>query len=115
MKRLSLVGALGTAIVFSVYAGYLLSIARAPDPHLFSLYQFILAMLLSTWIVEDTSELQRPRPSFDYGWFIFATFPVYLPYYFVSTRRWRGVALSFAVIVLFLLPWLAQLFVWSIT
>jgi hypothetical protein len=115
MKRFSLVGALGTSVVFALYAGYLFSTARAPDGHLFSLYQFILAMLLSTWIVVDTIELQRPRPSFDYGWFIFATFPVYVPYYLVSTRRWRGVALSIAVIVLFLLPWLAELSVWSIT
>jgi hypothetical protein len=115
IKRFSIIGALGTSAIFAVYDGYLFWIARAPDEHLFSLHQFVLAVLLTTWIVVDTTELRRARPSFDYGWFIVATFPVYVPYYLVSTRRWRGVALLAGMILLFLLPWLAELFAWCVS
>jgi hypothetical protein len=115
IKRVSVIGALGTSAVFAAYDGYLFWTSRAPDEGLFSLHHFVLAFLLATWIVADTTELSRARPSFDYGWFIVAAFPVYVPYYLVSTRRWRGVAVLVAMILLFLLPWLAELFVWYVS
>jgi hypothetical protein len=115
IKRVSVIGALGTSAVFAAYDGYLFWTSRAPDEGLFSLHHFVLAFLLATWIVADTTELRRARPSFDYGWFIVAAFPVYVPYYLVSTRRWRGVAVLVAMILLFLLPWLAELFVWYVS
>jgi hypothetical protein len=115
IKRVSVIGALGTSAVFAAYDGYLFWTSRAPDEGLFSLHHSVLAFLLATWIVADTMELRRARPSFDYGWFIVAAFPVYVPYYLVSTRRWRGVAVLVAMILLFLLPWLAELFVWYVS
>jgi hypothetical protein len=115
IKRVSVIGALGTSAVFAAYDGYLFWTSRAPDEGLFSLHHFVLAFLLATWIVADTTELRRARPSFDYGWFIVAAFPVYVPYYLVSTRRWRGVAVLVGMILLFLLPWLAELFVWYVS
>ena len=115
IKRVSVIGALGTSAMFAAYDGYLFWTSRAPDEGLFSLHHFVLAFLLATWIVADTTELRRARPSFDYGWFIVAAFPVYVPYYLVSTRRWRGVAVLVAMILLFLLPWLAELFVWYVS
>jgi hypothetical protein len=72
IKRVSVIGALGTSAVFAAYDGYLFWTSRAPDEGLFSLHHFVLAFLLATWIVADTTELRRARPSFDYGWFIVA-------------------------------------------
>jgi hypothetical protein len=115
LKRLSVIGALGTSAVFAAYTGYLFWISRAPDEGLFSLHQFVLSFLFATWIVADTRELQRARPSFDYGWFIFLAFVIYAPYYLISTRRWRGAAMFGGMILLALLPWLAQLFVWRVS
>src|SRR5438874_2298147 len=59
IKRLSVIGALGTSAVFAVYDGCLFWKSRAPDEHLFSLHHLIVILLLATWIVADTTELRR--------------------------------------------------------
>ena len=110
VKRLSAVSAFAVAVVFAVYDGWLYSRSRAPDEHLFTLYHFVLVMLLATWVVADAKEAGRAGPSFDQGWFVLVLFPVYVPYYLVSTRRWRrGVLMFVGMLMLLLLPSFAEL------
>ena len=110
VKRFSMVGALATAVVFAAYDGWLLAHARAPDESLFRLYHLVIVMLLATWVVADAKESRRAESSFDQGWFVLVLFPLYVPYYLISTRRWRrGLLVLLGVLLLFLLPSLAEL------
>lgn len=110
VKRFSMVGALATAVVFATYDGWLVSHARALPDHLSRFYNLVIVMLLATWVVADTRESRRAESSFDQGWFVLVLFPLYVPYYLVSTRRWRrGVLALMGVLMLFLLPSLAEL------
>jgi hypothetical protein len=112
IKRSSLIGAVSVSTAVAIYSGLLFSTAHAPDEQLSTLHEFIITVLLATWLIADATQLRRAQPTFDYGWFIFAAFPVYVPYYLVSTRRWRGLVIFTGMLVLFLLPWLAQWVVW---
>jgi hypothetical protein len=99
--------------MFAAYDGWLYSLRRTPDEELFSLHNFVLTALVATWVVADSRESNRAQPSFDHGWFIFIAFPFYIPYYLISTRRWRrGFLLLCGIALLFMLPWLAEVFVW---
>jgi hypothetical protein len=110
VKRFSIIGALSVCVMFTTYSGWLFSLSRAPDELLSTLYQFVLTSLLATWLVADAQEFRRARPSFDEGWFIIAVFPFYVPYYLISTRRWRrGALIIIGIVLLFMLPWLGQL------
>jgi hypothetical protein len=65
-------------------------------------------------MVLDSRDAGRAQPSLDQGWFVYIAFPFYLPYYLISTRRWRGLLLTIGIVLLFAVPWLAQWFVWLI-
>jgi hypothetical protein len=83
IKRVSVIGALGTSAVFAAYDGYLFWTSRAPDEGLFSLHHFVLAFLLATWIVADTTaafaatcvwtyvQIEADRTAENMTWFTF--------------------------------------------
>ena len=113
LRRSCVVAALSESAIFAAYAAWLFSLSRTPDAELFNLHNFVLTTLVATWVVADVKEANRARPSFDQGWFIFAAFPFYVPYYLISTRRWRrGFLILGGIVLLFMLPWLAELLVW---
>ena len=71
---------------------------------------------MATWLVADMQESRRGyQASFDHGWFVLSFFFVYVPYYLFATRRRRGLLILAGVGVLFLLPQLAELVVWSVS
>ena len=115
IKQFSLIGACGTSAVFALYTGWLFSRGHEPDDQLFSLHQFVVSFLMATWLVADTRQSRRTQPSFDLGWFIFLAFPAYAAYHLISTRRWcKGILMLTGMILMFLLPRLAQLVAWYV-
>jgi hypothetical protein len=109
VKHFSLGGAIATAAAFAVCDVWLRSRMHAPDEAAFRMFHFAMAVLLATWVVADTREGRRPAPSFDYGWFILLTFPVYSAYYLITTRRWLwGLLMIAGALLLFMLPSLAE-------
>ncbi len=110
-KQVSLVGAVGASILFAVYDGWLNVMGREPGEAMFTLFHFVLTTSLATWLVADATQLRRTQPTFDHGWFILTVFFVYVPYYLISSRRWRGLAVLLGIILLFLLPSVAEMFV----
>ena len=116
IKHFSIIGACSTSAVFALYAGWLFSRGREPNEGLFRLHGFVISFLMVTWLVADVRQSRRTQPSFDLGWFIVLTFPAYLAYHLISTRRWYSGVLIFAgMTLLFLLPWLAQLAAWYVS
>src|SRR5262245_22888885 len=64
----------------------------------------VVAFLVAHWVLVDERRLGIPG-SVDQGWFLFAVWPLALPYYLFRTRRWRGfIALGWFV-ALFLATW----------
>jgi hypothetical protein len=113
VKRFCVIGALSVSAIFAAYDAWLFLLARTPEAELFDLHSFVLTTLVATWVVADNKEANRARPSFDHGWFIFVAFPFYVPYYLISTRRWRrGLLILGGIALLFVLPWLAEVLVW---
>ena len=115
-KRFSLFGAVGTSTVVAGYAAWLFSRGRVPDDGLLGAHHFVVTTLLATWLVTDAKDSRREYASFDHGWFALIMFPFYSAYYLISTRRWRrGTLILTGMIVLFFLPWLAQMLVWYVS
>ena len=116
VRRFSVVGAVGVTTLLAAYAAALFYLrSETPSDDLFSLHKFLLTALVATWVVADAQKSSRARPSFDHGWFVLIAFPIYVPYYLISTRRWRrGLLILGAIILLFMLPWIMELFVWFV-
>ena len=47
------------------------------------------ALLVAYWVLADSRRL-GVRGSVDQGWFLFAVWPLALPYYLFRTRHWKG-------------------------
>ena len=102
IKRSSMYGAVCVSLMVGIYAGWMVAHNLEPTGPLLSLYRFVIAALLATWLIADTRQSGRTQPTFDYGWSILFAFIVYVPYYLFSTRRWRGLLiLALMVLILF--------------
>ena len=104
IKRFSFLAAVGAALAFSAYYGWLASRHLAPVQPLDVLYHPVLLLLFATWVVADGQEQRRDRPTFDQGGFVLFFFIVYVPYYLFSTRRARGLLIFLGMCLLFTLP-----------
>jgi hypothetical protein len=114
IKRFAAFGAVAETALFGAYAGALFySRAQTPSGDLFRLHAFLLELLVATWVIADARRLGRALPSFDQGYFAVIAFPVYIPYYLISTRRWRhGCFVTGLIFLLFFLPWFVEFIVW---
>jgi len=70
-------------------------------------------LAIALWIVEDAHQRRR-TPCFDFGYFVFFTYPFSLVWYCVSTRGWRGWLLVFAVLGIVYVPTLIATFAWAV-
>ena len=73
------------------------------------LAQLFLPSSVALWVLADARQCRRPVP-YDFGSFVFFTWPVLLPIYLFRTRGWR----AFAALGWFLLLYLAAAFFGSI-
>jgi hypothetical protein len=109
VKRFSFLATIGTAVVFTLYDGWLTSRQLAPDVGVFVAYRLVLTALLATWLVADAQERRCDRSTFDHGGWALLLFYVYAPCYLFSTRRARGLLIFAGMIFLYVLPGLAEL------
>lgn len=113
IKRSSAFAVVALSVAFASYDGWLQALGEVPTEHLYALYQFLFSILLATWLVTDIRLRGRSLPSFDSGWFVWAVLPAFVPYHLISTRRWRGVLVCLGMLLLYLLPWFAELIAWN--
>ena len=66
------------------------------------LAQLFLPSSIALWVLADARQRRRPVP-YDFGSFVFFTWPVLVPIYLFRTRGWR----AFAALGWFLLLYLA--------
>jgi hypothetical protein len=108
VKRFNTFAAIGTAVVFTLYDGWLTSRHLAPSAEVFLTYRLVLTALLATWLVADAQERRCDRSTFDHGGWALFLFGVYAPCYLFSTRRARGALIFGGMIFLYALPVLAE-------
>jgi hypothetical protein len=113
VRASSAIAACVVSAAAATHAGVLFSQGQPVSEDLSILHQTLLSILFATWFVADSLARQRFSPSFDHGWFVLLALPIYAPYHLVSTRRWWGLAVCAGMVALFILPWVAQVFVYS--
>jgi len=74
-------------------------------------YEFILGLLIATWLITDPKLSKEERPSFDHALIHLVFFPLFAVYQQFLIRRWAGVAIVFALLLLLIAPFLTMLFV----
>ena len=100
LKRLCVFGALGTTSAVVACSAWGCSLGFVPSEGLHKLNDFVVLVMLATWVVADKRMSGRSEPSFDQGAFVLFLLPLYVPYYFISTRGWRGLLILVAMLVL---------------
>ena len=103
LKRLCLFGALGTTGAAAACNAWRCSLGFVPTAGLDKLNDFVMLVMLATCVVADKRMSGRSEPSFDQGAFVLFLLPVYVPYYFISTRGCRGLLMLVAMLVWLLL------------
>lgn len=71
-----------------------------PSSQTQALYQFVLLVLALMFIVRENQQLRTIYHPHDFGFFALFVWPLFLPYYFVKTRGWRGILLFLLFVVL---------------
>ena len=87
-------------------------LASGAPPLAITLLRYLGPLAVALWIVEDAHQ-QRRTPCFDFGYFVFITYPFSLVWYCVSTRGWRGWLLGLAVLGLVYVPYVVATIAWA--
>nr|WP_298137685.1 hypothetical protein [uncultured Pseudomonas sp.] len=77
-----------------------------PTPEFETLMAWAFALMLALWCLDDAKQVNFHRP-YEFGAFIFFTWPLVLPAYLIHTRGWRGIFIFMAFLILALLPYLS--------
>src|SRR5262245_60877738 len=109
LKRSSAFAVVAVSVAYAAYVGWLFVRCEAPGEGLARMHGFLFSVLLATWFLSDMRLRARALPSFDSGWFVMAVLPVFAPYHLISTRRWRGALVCLGMLMLFMLPWFAEM------
>jgi hypothetical protein len=67
-------------------------------------YHFVVGFLLIAWLMNDPLLPREKRPSFDFGLFLWMTFPFLAAWLLVSTRGWRGALILVGLLALMFAP-----------
>ncbi|MGI8981982.1 MAG: hypothetical protein ACR2FY_22345 [Pirellulaceae bacterium] len=87
-------------------------LASGAPPIAIVLLGYLGPLAVALWIVEDALQ-ERRTPCFDFGYFVFVTYPFSLVWYCVSTRGWRGWLLVLAVLGLVYAPYVVATVAWT--
>ena len=104
IRRLHLFTALGIAAVTSCYTAFRYVNGAVPGSDFFRLYNFIVLILIVTWLADDPALPSAERPTFDHGLMLWTLFPLFPMYQQFVARRWRGVATVLGVAMLLFAP-----------
>jgi hypothetical protein len=107
IQRVSIWGACCTSLVVAACDGWLCSRGLTLGAGAYFIHKLVILSMLATWVVADTRASGRNFPSLDHGWFVMFV-PFYLTYYLVSTRRWRGLLILAGMLMLLVLPGVAE-------
>jgi hypothetical protein len=79
-----------------------------------AVWSLAFLLLLVFWLELDSKKHKNVYRPFEFGFLIFLSWPLYLPYYLVRTRRAFGVVWLVAFVGLFYLGFLLQLLIYAV-
>jgi len=107
-------GATAALAVFLVLAnvgsGLYAANRRHPSEAFLWICYLVVALLVAYWILADSRRLGVPG-SVDEGLYLFAVWPLALPYHLFKTRRGRGFVTLAGFVALFIATYLLSVFV----
>ncbi len=106
LRRLYLFTAILFALTMSIHA---VIDGRDLDFEALELYQFIEGIFIVVWLMMDPGLPAAQRPSFDHGLLLMMSFPFLALYHQFATRRWKGIATVFGLLLLLYAPLLSSL------
>ena len=112
-RRLYLLSALLVSITACVHFA-VNPLSGPDDSDVLRLYEFILGLLIVTWLIKDPKLANAERPSFDHGLLHLTFFPLLAAYEQFVIRRWKGLAVVFGLLILLMAPLLMALIQFSV-
>lgn len=67
------------------------------------LYTFTFSLLLTAWVRSDR-RLQNFTAPYEFEFFVFFLWPIFVPYYLVRTRGWIGLLFGVGLLFVFIAP-----------
>jgi len=95
----------------SVAASIYVVAGVVPSDRMLALIALSFGFFVVLWVIRDARE-RGCTPCFDFGFLVFAGFPVSVVWYLVWTRGWRGFITVGIFLGLYLIPWLCALVLW---
>lgn len=107
-KNLSISTLILLAISMAAVEVFLNSSGEVVSDSTQSLWGLVFLIVTIVWAMADSDINEFEKP-FDFGFLMYIFWPVYLPYYLISTRGIEGIVLFFGFMGIWLGPWLAGL------
>ncbi len=95
------------SVSIAVYEFVLYLYGIFPSENVYKLWSSIFLILIVMWIDLDSKEQKIYRP-FEFGFLILIFWAPYLPYYFLKTRKLKGLVFLLGLLFLFNLGYLMQ-------
>jgi len=80
----------------------------------FRLYNFVMAILVVSWLVNDPKIPAVHRPSFDHGALVWASFPLLAAYHMFTAHRWRGILMVVGLLTLLATPYVMPALIYAV-
>lgn len=113
-QRLTLVAGLGVVAIYLLYLIFVYWFTDDyPAVHLDRLYVFALSIITISYVLKENRRSKVVGFAHDLGFFAYLSFPVFIPYYLIRSRRMKGFLLVLGLVGLFLLERIVYL-IWSI-
>jgi len=81
-----------------------------PEPEFLLLaWSFVFYVLIIMWIEIDARGRENVYLPFEYGFLVYIFGLIYIPYYFIRTRKWHGISWLIGLVVLFYLSYILKL------
>lgn len=103
-QRLRLVAGVGVVALYMLYVIFVYWFTDGyPAAYLDRLYVFVLSFVTISYILNENRRSKIVGFAHDLGFFAYLTFPIFIPYYLIKSRRKIGVLILLGLVALFLL------------
>lgn len=86
------------AVVFGMYSAVFAAFPLAVSPVVQIVFSYGTATCLAMWVCRDARSC-RCTPCFDFGTFVFFTWIISVPGYFVAALGWRGLLIALTLVI----------------
>lgn len=96
------------SVAVAIYEFVLYLYGIVPSENIYKLWSLIFILLIVMWIDFDSREQEKIYRPFEYGFLVLIFWSLYLPYYFIKTRKLKGIVFLLGLLLLFNLGYLMQ-------